>query len=236
MTFFLRKVEQTGIGLGAKLKALRRDRGFNYEQAAQATRIPKAIIKALERNDFNALPASIYARRFLRTYVRFLGGDEEYFLECFNAERGTCDLIDPLLLPRRRARRALFLVTPRIFKAVSISASILIIFGYLGWEFYRIITPPTIEINSPLDGLATDRATIEVAGRVFEEAEVTVNGTPILLDRDGSFSVLVDLEFGLNLISIEAKKRYSQSSRVDRRVVFERLVDDLSAESRPLLP
>ena len=73
---------------------------------------------------------------------------------------------------------------------------------------------------------------VEVAGRVFEEAEVYIDGEQILLNQDGTFVAQVDLERGLNLITVEAKKRYSRTSRVDRRVVFEEKTDDLSTIMR----
>ena len=232
MAFSLRKIEQAGVSFGAKLRALRRDRGLNYDQAAEATRLPRRIIEAFEHDAFSALPESVYARNFLKTYVRFLGGDEAYFLDCFDEARGTCDFVDPLLLPRRKVRRAWFLVTPRIFRYVGLGAVGFLILGYLGFEVKRIVTPPAIEIAVPYDGLATDEGMVEVAGRVFEEAEVYIDGEQILLNQDGTFVAQVDLERGLNLITVEAKKRYSRTSRVDRRVVFEEKTDDLSTIMR----
>lgn len=222
MGFTLRKIDGADASFGAKLKALRRDRGLNYDQAAEATRLPRRVLEAFEGDNFCLLPDSVYARRFLKTYVRFLGGDEAYFLDCFDHARGTCDFVDPLLLPRKKVRLVWFLVTPRIFRYAALGCVALLIFAYLGFEVKSIVTPPTIELVSPLDGSATDRATIEVAGRVFEEVEVLVDGEQILLNQDGTFVAEIDLERGLNLITIEAKKRYSRSSTVFRRVIFEK--------------
>ncbi|MEK7666029.1 MAG: helix-turn-helix domain-containing protein [Patescibacteria group bacterium] len=231
MGFTLRKIDQAGASFGAKLKALRRDRGLNYDQVAEATRLPRRVIEAFELDEFCSLPDSVYARHFLKTYVRFLGGDEAYFLDCFDHARGTCDFVDPLLLPRKKVRRAWFLVTPRIFRYVALGAIGFFILGYLGFEVQSIITPPTIELVTPNDGYATDKATIEVAGRVFEEVEVYIDGEQILLNQDGTFLAEVDLERGLNLIMVEAKKRYSRSSTLFRRVIFEKS-DALSTHIR----
>ena len=40
------------------------------------------------------------------------------------------------------------------------------------------------------------------------------------VDKDGNFSTLVDLQKGLNLIKITAKKRYSRISEAEIRVLF----------------
>lgn len=217
----VRKIDHAKATFGQKLKALRHDRGLNVEQVAEATRIHPRIILALEADDFGHLPEPIYTRNFLRNYVRYLGGDENYFLQCFEDARGTCDLVDPMLLPREKVRRARFLVTPRIFKFAALGVVGCLILGYLGFEVRRILIPPMIEIVSPTDGLTTDSAMVTVKGKVFEQAEVLVNGEKILLNKDGTFSADVDLDRGLNLITVEAKKRYSQKSSVFRRVVLE---------------
>ncbi len=221
MGFSVRKVEQTGASFGKKLKALRHDRGLNVAQIAEATHVQEKIILALEADAFHQLPEPIYTRNFLRSYVRYLGGDERYFLQGFEDARGTCDLVDPLLLPRQKVRRARFLVTPRIFRFAALGLVASLVLVYLGVEVRRILIPPTIEIAAPIDGLTTNSAMVSVTGKVFEQAEVEVNGQRILLNKDGSFVADVDLDRGLNLITVSAKKRYSQTSTVYRRVVLE---------------
>jgi cytoskeletal protein RodZ len=221
MAFTIRRIEQSGTTLGEKLRALRHDRTYNIEQVATATHLHPSIIEALESNDYCQLPQGIYSRQFLRTYIRFLGGDEQYFLECFEAERGSCDFVDPMLVPRQKVRRARFIVTPRILKFLSLSAAMALVLVYLGFQVHAIITPPTIEIISPTDGLSTDSAIVSVRGRVFEESQVSVNGESILLNKDGTFMAEVDLRRGLNLITVEAKKRYSNTSTEYLRVVLD---------------
>ncbi len=221
MGFMVRKIDQAGGSFGQKLKALRHDRGLNVELVAEATHIHPRIIKALEADNFSHLPEPIYTRNFLRNYVRYLGGDEKYFVECFDDARGTCDLVDPMLLPREKVRRARFLVTPRIFRFAALGVIGCLILGYLGFQVRRILIAPQIEISTPTDGLTTNSAMVTVKGKVFEQAEVMVNGQKILLSKDGTFSTDVDLDRGLNLITVEAKKRYSQTSTAFRRVVLD---------------
>lgn len=238
MSFAVRKIEQTGASLGQKLKALRHDRGFNVSQVAASTRIHPKIIAALEADRFDKLPEPIYTRNFLRNYVRELGGDEHYFLQCFEDACGTCDLIDPMLLPREKVRRARFLVTPRIFRNVLLVGLACLVLAYLGFEVRRILIPPTIEITSPTDGQTTGSPLVTVHGRVFEQAEVTVNGETILINKDGSFEAEVDLDRGLNMIVVQAKKRYSKTSTVFRRVVLDNqtTVIGISGVDKNLIP
>lgn len=58
------------MDVGATLRRARTRKGLTLEQLAQSTKIGHAILEALENNDFERLPASIYTRGFLRAYAR----------------------------------------------------------------------------------------------------------------------------------------------------------------------
>jgi len=53
------------------------------------------------------------------------------------------------------------------------------------------------------------------------EATVYVNTIPVVVDQDAMFSSTVDLQEGLNVISIEAERRYSRRTLVERYIVFD---------------
>ena len=59
--------------LGARLKAERESRGFTLAQIAESTKIPHALLQALERNDLSRWPKGLYRRAFFRSYVTALG-------------------------------------------------------------------------------------------------------------------------------------------------------------------
>src|SRR5690242_9284429 len=59
--------------LGARLRAERESRGFTLAQIAESTKIPHALLEALERNDLSRWPKGLYRRAFFRSYVTALG-------------------------------------------------------------------------------------------------------------------------------------------------------------------
>ncbi|MDZ7729103.1 MAG: helix-turn-helix transcriptional regulator [Dehalococcoidia bacterium] len=63
--------------IGDQLRAARQERGLSIEEASRETRISRRFLEALEHDEFEALPAPVYARGFLRSYAGFLGLDAE---------------------------------------------------------------------------------------------------------------------------------------------------------------
>src|SRR3989304_5413912 len=61
--------------LGETLRRARLSKNVTFEDAERVTRIRREYLEALEREDFNKLPAPVYARGFLRSYAGSLGPD-----------------------------------------------------------------------------------------------------------------------------------------------------------------
>lgn len=69
--------EQSAAGIGAALKEARRRAGIDVKEAEERTKIRTRYLRALEDEDWEALPAPAYVRGFLRTYGEMLGIDGE---------------------------------------------------------------------------------------------------------------------------------------------------------------
>lgn len=67
--------------IGPRLRAAREARNLTIEQAAQDTRISLRFLEALEREDFDELPAPVYVRGFLRSYGNYLGLEPQSLLD-----------------------------------------------------------------------------------------------------------------------------------------------------------
>lgn len=64
-------------GLGDWLRASREEHGYDFDRVERDTRISRGYIEAMEREQFDTLPAPVYTRGFVRSYARYLGLDEE---------------------------------------------------------------------------------------------------------------------------------------------------------------
>lgn len=64
-------------GPGGALRAAREAKGLSPEEVADTLRLQVAIVYTVEKNDFQSLPAPVYAQGYVRAYARLLGMDAE---------------------------------------------------------------------------------------------------------------------------------------------------------------
>jgi cytoskeletal protein RodZ len=69
------------ISLGSLLRRSREERNIDLDEAVEATRIRRNNLEALENEDWNKLPSSVFVKGFLKSYAEFLGLDKEMVLD-----------------------------------------------------------------------------------------------------------------------------------------------------------
>jgi hypothetical protein len=76
-------------GVGTTLKAERHRRKLDLSEAEQATKIRSRFLRAIEDEEWKALPGEAYARAFVRTYATYLGLDGDDLAERQRVLSGT---------------------------------------------------------------------------------------------------------------------------------------------------
>ena len=67
--------------IGHSLREARERQGLGYPEIELGTKIRAKYIRALEEEDFDAIPGDAYTRGFLRTYAEYLGLDGEVYVD-----------------------------------------------------------------------------------------------------------------------------------------------------------
>jgi len=78
--------EERELTVGQYLRQERERKNISLESISKVTRITLANLEALERDDFQAFSASVFARGFLRTYASQLGLDPREVLSRYEAQ------------------------------------------------------------------------------------------------------------------------------------------------------
>ena len=220
MAFLIRKFEQCS-SLGEELKARRLTAHLTLSEVSAMTHLRRSYLEAFERGTYNEFPDPVYARHFLRAYVRALHADEHYFLERFDEERTTCDYNANARLPRKKARFISFFTTTSLWKWIGVSCVLVSLSLYFGHQIHRIIRPPELVILEPKEGEVIRRSLVTVRGISTDFTRLLVNGSPVLPSANGTFEADVPLAQGVNIITIEGNKRYSRTATLERRVILE---------------
>ena len=75
------------LSFGEKLKQERESRDTPIEEIASTTKIQVSYLKALERNEFEALPGGAFGKFYIRAYAEVLGFDPQPLIADYDRER-----------------------------------------------------------------------------------------------------------------------------------------------------
>lgn len=85
--------------------------------------------------------------------------------------------------------------------------------------------PPTLNITSPTDNLITNQANCVVAGQTNDSTSspvvLTINGTAVTVNADGTFSKTLTLAEGKNTITIKSVDKAGKETTVIRTVTLD---------------
>ena len=90
---------------GEELRREREIRGISLKEIADATKISKRFLEAIERNDHRTLPAPVFTRGFIREYARYLGLNADDIVNRYNFAAAGDDRIEKSPHLERLAQR-----------------------------------------------------------------------------------------------------------------------------------
>lgn len=207
------------------LRRYREKKGLTANEIAKELMIPLQFIKVFENDNWRKLPQDIYTRKYLSAYLKFLGDEAAdlypLFLREWRGESGMAvkeDKRNPLL---KNINKKNTIIVSHIVRKIGIFIIIFIFFSYLSWQFYNFFKPPRLEIFSPKDDLIVSSPLLIVEGRTEKETPLFINGVEVMLSGDGAFREELGLQKGVNIIKIEAAKKYGGKSVIFKKVLFE---------------
>ena len=77
--------------IGNSLREARRARSWTSPSSRPGTKIRAKYLRALEDENFEALPSATYVKGFLRTYANYLGLDGQLYVDEYNVRYGSGD-------------------------------------------------------------------------------------------------------------------------------------------------
>ncbi|MBI4062427.1 helix-turn-helix domain-containing protein [Candidatus Gottesmanbacteria bacterium] len=208
--------------VGSIFRQAREKKRLTLDDVERATKIRKKFLSDIEQDDYTNLPSPAYAKGFVKNYSDFLGLDGTNVLAYFR--RQTKEASKSSLLPKRvdaALAPAPLRMTPGRFLGLLVGALVIMFIGYLGLQYRTIQLPPALSIKSPKENVIANDERIEVLGTTDPDATVTINGVSVLVRSDGKFFDQVELDTGVNKITVIATSRFGKSRTIVREIGYQ---------------
>lgn len=221
MVKFSKKRIITSRLLGEELLRARKSFNLSLKAVERKTGIAEKYLAALENGDWEIIPGEVYAKNWLKKYALFLGFDWVEVKERFEQEVVKLELWPRGIEQKFGVIQRKIIVLPLLIKKWLVLLVVAGILGYLGWQIWFLLRPPQLEVLYPENNFVTHNRLIKILGKIDRHLPVMINGERVSTDEQGWFVVDISLNKGLNIIKIEAKKKYGAVSQIERRVIVD---------------
>jgi transcriptional regulator with XRE-family HTH domain len=210
--------------VGALLRQAREENGLSVQDVAARTKIPEKYVVLFEGDAHDELSDDVYTKIYLKAYGKFLGFDTVTVLEHYRRERARVMAYDDANAPKPKhptttIPASQLVVTPKLIQNALLAVVALGIAAYFGFELKTIVAPPDISLAAPRDGMVTTERSVTVEGKTEGEVTLRINGKQVNPDDRGNFKDTLELQEGLNLITVVGAKKHSKEMTLTRRVI-----------------
>lgn len=126
---------ESADGPGRRLRDARQARGLELARVADQLHLKPTLIAALEQDDYQALPGSVFVVGYLRNYARLLGLDPEPLLAAYRRSQPQAEPAPPKPVTAGGPRAGGGHLGARLFSLAVILA--LLGLSYAWWQDYR---------------------------------------------------------------------------------------------------
>lgn len=229
--------------IGEILKQAREEKNISLEEVGEATKIQRGYLEDIENGEYQNLPPDVYTCGFIKQCASFLGLDAGKIILLYKRERCIQKNLEDKRAkfrmktdskkfdPKRSKRnsligsspkRKLFIVTPKI---LTFLLGIFVLAGitfYLWHQINSFNSVPYLYISEPAEDQMVSRDRIYLKGQAEKDVELKINGETVYLDFLGNFEAEINLQEGLNVITIEAENHFGRKAEAVRRIIYDK--------------
>lgn len=200
--------------IGKYLKEVRVKKKRSREKVAKETKIREEFVAAIEKEEWESLPEFPVVVGFVKSISRFLGADERRAVALLRRD------YPPKVLPinPKPDISSKFVWSPKITFILGVATVLVLILGYLGFQYAKFMSPPKLIINRPEQEEVVSSTTLEVLGKTDPDATVKVNNQPVLVEADGTFKAEIEVLEDTKEVVVKAVSRSGKETVVRRKI------------------
>ncbi|EKE13503.1 MAG: hypothetical protein ACD_13C00014G0008 [uncultured bacterium] len=200
--------------IGQILGNARTNKRYSYQKLEEITKIKSSFIVAIENENWQTLPGFATVLGFVKSISATLDVDEKMAVAVLKRDYPPKKIsINPN--PDISSKPSW---NPKLTFILGVGLVILIILGYLTFQYVKFISPPGIEVVSPIEGQAVDGDFVLVFGSTETDVKITVDNQPVLVDKDGKFSTNIEISPNTTKIVIKAISRSGKETVIERKI------------------
>jgi cytoskeletal protein RodZ len=206
------------IPIGQRLHTIRLQKKLSLEDVAKDIKIRQRFLSAIEKGEYDKLPSPAYAQGFITNYAEYLGVPKRETLALFRREFD--EKAAYRVLPESLIKTKEFpLKRLKLHQSLlAVAGIVLIIAGYLLFQYRSVYLPPMLEVNSPQQNASITADEVLVKGRADIDATVTINNDAVSLNNKGEFSRQVSVFPGPTTLTIKARNRLGKETTINRTI------------------
>src|SRR3989344_8424323 len=175
--------------VGQILKEARFKKDISLIKLSNLTKIKREFIVMIEKNDWDNLPEFPVVSGFVKNIANSLG----LSVDNTNAILRRDYPPKKLIINPKPDVTSKFSWSPKLTFAVGVGILILLVLGYLGFEYRKFIMPPELEIVNPKNNEIVLNSKVKVSGKTTTDVSLTINNQPIILDQEGGFTTELEI-------------------------------------------
>lgn len=199
------------------LKSIRLSKNLTIKELSDILSINVNDIKILESQNYFNLLSKKSILNFLKKYSKFFDLDFRKLKKYFKKNTSDVLLSQKVFVKRINQNFSFF----GFIKMFTIFSVFLLLFFYMGVEIKNRYSKPDLFIISPLDNFNTKDNEVVIKGKTVKNANISINGEFVLIDKFGNFTKNILLNNGLNIIRISAFKDKGDENVIVKRIILE---------------
>lgn len=203
--------------IGTFLEKARSEKNVSLEKLEQTTKIKKQFIEAIEKEKWENLPEYPVVLGFVKNITGSLDVSTDTALALLRRDYPPKKL---KVTPSPDVEKK-FTWSPKLTFMIGIGLFLLTLLGYLGFTYFRFISPPKLLITKPVEEEIVLSSELKVVGTTDTDAKIEVNNQPILVDLNGNFEGSIEISEETDEIVIVATSRSGKETKINRKIVNE---------------
>lgn len=202
--------------VGQTLRDARLKKGMSLIDVEQKTKIKRRYVSDIERGNWDKLPDYTVVCGFIRNLSDLYGLDPS---------KTAAFLKRDYPLPKETAEpkpdvKEKFSVSPKIVFAVGVFAVLIIVSGYIFYQYKMFSKAPELVVKVPVEGQNIEGSVVKVLGMTDENSTLSVNNQPVVVEEDGSFTAEITISEDTHELVIKSSSRSGKETIVTRQIYF----------------